>query len=152
MKNILLLVLLITFSCQKSTKNNSFKWLHGTWINHTEGMECKETWQLVNDTLLTGESFIVMQKDTVFYENMKIQHKANEVFLKVWVKDENENQSVAFKLIDTTQKTFVFENKQHDFPQQIIYKKVNNDSIEAKIWGIKNGKTQEEFFRFKRLK
>ena len=45
-----------------------------------------------------------------------------------------------------------FENPKHDYPNKIVYKKINNDSLVATIYGIKNGKVSKENFPMKRKK
>lgn len=60
------------------------------------------------------------------------------LFIPIGFGEEN-NTKVAFKLISADNNTFVFENKEHDFPFRIVYKSLSNDKILAWIEGSVNG-------------
>jgi len=45
-----------------------------------------------------------------------------------------------------------FENKDHDFPQRIIYKNTGQDSLYARVEGNDKGKFRKEEFAMRRNK
>ncbi|RYZ86535.1 MAG: hypothetical protein EOP04_13675 [Proteobacteria bacterium] len=60
---------------------------------------------------------------------------------------------VAFLLVDSAlANSFVFENKKHDFPQQIIYTKLSGEKLAAVISGPIEGKIVTEEFTLYRIK
>jgi hypothetical protein len=46
----------------------------------------------------------------------------------------------------------VFENPNHDFPNTIIYNKVEKDSLVAEISGMKEGVLKSELFKMKKVR
>jgi hypothetical protein len=49
-----------------------------------------------------------------------------------------------------SENTFVFENPKHNYPQKIVYKKVNENSLVATISGMQQGKQSTESYPMKR--
>jgi hypothetical protein len=66
------------------------------------------------------------------------------------VKGQNNDESVDFKLSSESENTFVFENPKHDYPQKIVYKKVNENSLVATISGMQQGKQSSESYPMKK--
>ena len=65
MKNIirigLLFFIIAAFTANKVHESDlqSFKWMVGSWTMKTKNGAIKETWVLLNDTTLAGESIMV---------------------------------------------------------------------------------------------
>ena len=165
MKNIILIgvVLLLISACRNEqsrviSENENFgkikklEWLEGSWTNITEESQSYERWTRKNDSTFTSFSYTMVQEDTVFVEEVILQERFNDVFLTVKVPDQNDAQSVTFKLIPTKKNVFTFENKAHDFPQRITYSNPVKDSIHAWIEGIVDGKPNRVDFLYKRVK
>lgn len=127
-------------------------WFIGKWENLTETARFEEIWSKVNDSTFLGESIVVIARDTVFYEKMDLFQKNDSLILKISVKDQNKEKPVSFYMTKSNDNQLVFENPKHDFPNKIVYNKINSDSIVATIEGIKKGKTQSETFPMKRTK
>lgn len=66
------------------------------------------------------------------------------------------NHPVLFTLIENSgennKPTWVFENKEHDFPQRISYARKAQDSMVARVEGVYKGKKEIQEFRLKREK
>ena len=45
---------------------------------------------------------------------------------------------------------YIFENKEHDFPQRIVYENQGKKEMLASIEGELNGKSRKSEFRYKR--
>ena len=75
-----------------------------------------------------------------------MQLKGDDLFYIPTVKNQNNGEPVSFKLVSGKNGEFVFENKQHDFPQRIIYRNPNPDSLYARIEGYQQGKVHKEEF------
>ena len=127
-------------------------WFIGRWENATPEMTFTEIWKKANDSTYTAESFVLVSKDTVFYESVDLLQKNDSLFYTVSVRNQNNEKPVSFYLTKSNNNQLIFENPKHDFPNKIMYNKINNDSIVATIEGIKNGKTQSETFPMKRTK
>ncbi|WP_395043113.1 DUF6265 family protein [Flavobacterium sp.] len=152
------LILFISFSCKKIetekvenySKLEKAKYLIGNWENLTPDANFKEIWKKENDSTFTASSFITVKKDTVFYENIILEQKHDSLVYIVSIKGENKDKAVSFYLTSDTHDELVFENPKHDYPTKIVYKKVSNDSLVATIYGMKDGKADEEAYPMKR--
>lgn len=127
------------------------EWLTGTWENKTARGSIYETWNKTSETELAGKSYIVKEKDTVVFENIRLVQEKDGLFYIPAVKNQNDGLPVRFanKTISETQ--LVFENPQHDFPQVISYTKITPDSLVAEISGTKNGRERRQLFPMKRV-
>lgn len=126
--------------------------LQGTWEMKTSRGSIFEEWTQTDDKLLQGKSYLLKGADTVLLERIQLKEDGKNVYYIPTVQNQNNQQPIAFTMISSSESRFVFENKQHDFPQRIIYRFVTTDSIVARIEGTKNGKEQSSEFYFKRTK
>ncbi|QAA80265.1 hypothetical protein EI546_00290 [Aequorivita sp. H23M31] len=136
---------------ERFKKLNEFNWLVGSWVNRSGNKFSKETWTKENDSTLSAFSYTQIEKDTVFVELMLLQQKNDSVILTV-TDGRNKNDIVPFKLISSDNGEHTFENKQHDFPERIIYTNPTQDSIHAWILGTLNGEARKVDFYFAREK
>lgn len=136
------------WSCQKDSDNPD--WLIGSWHNATTNMDAQELWKKVDATVYEAESFIIARKDTVFYEHVDLVKTSKGWDYRVSVRNQNKEKPVTFSSTYIGIDSLVFENSKHDFPNRIVYKKVNKDSLVATIFGTQNGKTVSELFPFKK--
>lgn len=125
-------------------------WLLGSWINRSSNGHLYEIWRKNNDTLFSGESFLIEQNDTTFHEKISLEWKDGNLYYIPTVRDQNNGRPVLFKLISGVNGEYVFENKEHDFPHRIIYKNPAPDSLHARIEGIENGILHKEEFPMNR--
>jgi len=129
---------------------NEMTWLEGTWQNQTNDGLFTEQWTKVNDSVFTAVSAVTKDKDTLFYETVVLDQKGDSLHYIVTTPKQNDAKPVSFTLKSFTANSYIFENKQHDFPQRITYTKVTNDSLMAEISGTQNGKPAVEQFPMKR--
>jgi hypothetical protein len=128
------------------------EWLLGTWKNRSENGDLYETWIKENDSVFLGKSLLIRGMDTIFTEIISLNASGNELNYIPTVSNQNNSQAVLFKLIKDTDRIFVFENLQHDFPQRIFYSNPSPDSLHAWIEGTVNGKSRKEDFFMTRQK
>lgn len=127
-------------------------WLIGTWENKTTRGTVYETWNKTSETELAGKSYIIKEKDTIVFENIRlVEEKDGLVYIPV-VKNQNGGVPVRFPGKTISENQLVFENPQHDFPQIISYMKITADSLVAEIAGTKNGQQHKQTFPMKRVK
>ena len=88
----------------------------------------------------------------MFSERIALQINGNDLFYIPTVDNQNNQQSVSFKLISDNNRSYVFENMEHDFPQRIIYSHPQPDSLHARIEGDVNGTYHKEDFLMARVK
>jgi len=125
--------------------------LSGTWMMTTKRGALYETWKRTGKDEMQGKSFKLNGKDTVVLEKVRLSKSSDGLFYIPTMSDQNDGKPVSFKMIDSKNQTFVFENKEHDFPQRIIYHLVSKDSVHAWIEGTENGKEGRSDYYFKRV-
>src|SRR5690554_5381739 len=122
-------------------KLEQLQWLLGSWVNEFTPEFSKESWIKENDSTFSAYSFTTVNQDTVFAERMVIQQKKENVLMTVAQAPNYENP-VIFRLISSENGEFVFENKNHDFPQRIVYTNPVKDSLHAWIEGPLEGEME----------
>lgn len=142
--------------CAWTTKQiNDIKkaeWLIGTWENKTPKGSVYETWNKISETEFAGKSYIIKEKDTLVFENIRLAQEQDGLFYIPIVKKQNDGLPVRFATKTISETQLVFENPQHDFPQIISYTKITSDSLVAEISGNKNGQKRRQMFSMKRVK
>ena len=146
-------IILLTSCNQISQKNETkksnhlFNWLAGEWVNDTDSNAIfHENWSKVSDQKYMANSYILKLQDTIFFETIDLEINDTATFYKVSVKNQNGAEAVSFRLVSNENDTYVFENKQHDFPQRIIYQYKVPDTLNAWIEGIVKGEPRKETF------
>ncbi|MCZ4318581.1 DUF6265 family protein [Aequorivita viscosa] len=129
-------------------KLKEMHWMLGTWTHETDEQYAQETWSRENDSTFTGYSFIDEEGKVVFAETMALELKSANLYLTVASAKEKNKKPVTFKLKSSENGQFIFENKDHDFPQRIIYTSPAKDSLHAWIEGSKNGEVKKMDFYF----
>jgi Domain of unknown function (DUF6265) len=146
-----IVTLTIITSCNDNySKIEKANWFIGDWENASDEGSFREIWTKTNDSVYSGISIVVIEQDTVFYENVSLEQKKDSVFYNVSVKGQNKDQAVSFYLTSSDNDKLVFENPNHDYPSKITYSKVSKDSIVAEIYGLKDGKKITESFPMSR--
>ena len=157
MKNVIVIVVCVLFiSCQNKSEKNfeqleKMNWLIGNWENKMDDGILSETWKKENDSTFSGKSyFIVNSKDTVHSETIILTQLNDELIYRPTVKGQNDDKPIDFIMTSDSENTFVFENPKHNYPQKIVYKKVNENSLVATISGMQQGKQSTESYPMKR--
>ena len=156
----LFLFLLIAFSFYAFTKKNNenkmqgFKWLEGSWVmKKKNGGSLMESWQAYNDSTMLGESlnFSITGQSGVL-ENLKLVYQSGTYYYRSRVNGQNNNEEVAFEITSHSEKGFVAEKPDHDFPQRISYELITKDSIHAFIDGGPSMPGKRSDFYYSRYK
>lgn len=154
MKKSFLLLSLITISLYTSaqeTKIEAFDFFVGKWEMKTKNGKIVEHWKKHSDSLI-GTSFrFNVTGDSVLTEAVVLKKIQGEWHYCVTTYQIGYEGKTNFKLIATTDDTFIFENKQHDFPQQITYQNKGKTELLAWIEGEINGNKKKIEFPYKRV-
>src|SRR6476469_944678 len=132
--------------------NTVFQKLVGTWQMKTSQGTLYETWQTNANGSFSGITYMLNGKDSVILERSSITIKNGDIYYSSALTNQNGAQIVPFKLVNSINNYHIFENKEHDFPQRIIYEFVTADSVHARIEGKENGKAKAEDFYYSRMK
>ena len=149
---IVSLIILCALTRKQTYDIKKAEWLIGTWENKSLKGSIYETWSKTNDIELSGKSYILKEKDTIVFENIRLVQETDSLFYIPIVKNQNEGLPVQFSAKTISETQLIFENPQHDFPQIISYTKINTDSLTAEISGTKNGQNRKQTFPMKRVK
>jgi len=122
------------------------RWLIGEWQHKTARGILYERWKQTNDSLLSGKSFFLRDKDTVVLETIALKQDRQGLWYIPTVRNQNDGKAVPFRLTEVTASRMVFENPEHDFPQKIMYNRISADSLVAEISGTINGTMKQQRF------
>ncbi|OJU75728.1 MAG: hypothetical protein BGO09_12495 [Bacteroidetes bacterium 47-18] len=150
--SVICFVALCAWTTKQINEIDKAEWLIGTWENKTPKGSVYETWIRSNDTTFTGKSYIINEKDTVVFENIRLVQEAGGLYYMPAVSDQNDGLPVRFTAKVISARELIFENPQHDFPQTISYRKITGDSLIAEISGVIAGKERRELFPMKRIR
>ena len=158
MRSIFLL-LLIAFSFYAFNKKNenkmeNFKWLEGSWVmKKKNGGSIMENWSVKNDSTMLGESmsFSTTGQSKVL-ENLRLTYQSGSYYYNSKVNGQNDGKEVAFKITSHSEKKFVAEKPDHDFPKRITYELITKDSIHAFIDGGPSMPDKKSDFYYSRYK
>ena len=157
-QTILLLVsfLLVQCSCsiaQQKTSVSDFGFLKGSWTMNTAKGRIVESWKMSKDSGMVGISFSINNTgDSTLPETIKIYESAGSIYYEPTGNGAGNNSTVSFKLISAENGIFVFENRNHDFPQRISYQSQSQSNVLAWIEGTVNGKFRKIEFPYSREK
>jgi hypothetical protein len=144
-----LIYFLMLVSCQPEKNLDEFQFLIGKWEGKRDEMTLQELWKNEDGAFLSGEGVVVAGTDTLFHEKVKLEIREGDVFYIATLP--NNKEPVAFKLVSSETNRWSFENKEHDFPQEITYHLIKPDSLHATISGNDKGKPSKEEFYFKKI-
>lgn len=138
--------LLILFSISIFSQDESIlKLFPGKWKIISDNIEYLEEWELLNEKELSGAGFSIEEGDTILSERLFLK-KFDDTWAYVAIPS---NQNITlFALTDFSDKKFVFENKEHDFPQKIVYEFHKDGKLTAAIEGTVNGEIKRREFEY----
>ena len=106
-----------------------------------------EAWKQVSTGTMEGNGR-VMQRETGEVrstESMRLVEMSGDVFMLP--KAEHNELPIAFKLVKCSEREAIFENKAHDFPTQLKYNHIGQDSMYV---SVSDGGTKGFVLRFGR--
>ena len=142
MFGIILLVVTSTLLGQGQstvTKTEDLKGLAGCWEQRDDAKKLliSEQWMAPAGTSILGMGRTVRDGKTTDWEYMRIEQRSDGIFFVA--KPRGNDEETAFRLIGSPTDQFVFENKEHDFPQRVVYK-FSRTRLTGRIEGMNNGK------------
>lgn len=152
----LIFLFLVIFSCNTIPKNNftkklaAFDWLIGEWRCEQDGKTIIEQWQKVDRHCFEGSTYLYKNGQEIYLETIELIQNKGGIFYIPKVKEQNSGLPVFFKLTQNDSVQFIFENPAHDFPQKIVYKKINQDSLQVEISGKTSGEMKSLIFPMSR--
>jgi hypothetical protein len=126
------------------------EWILGTWQRETTHGLMFEDWKVINESFWEGKSFRLAGNDTIILEKLSLVVMDDNLFY-VPVVSHNPGP-VYFRMIEQSADKAVFVNPEHDFPQTIIYRRISDDSLHARIEGKNEGEESSVDFYFRKMK
>lgn len=127
-------------------------WFLGRWENNAAEGNLSESWKKENDSTFYGETYFVVENDTVFAEKIRLEERNGKLNYIVSIPNQNDEKPISFELNKNSSKQLIFENPSHDYPTKITYNHVGADSLVAEISGIKDGKVEKELFKMRKVR
>lgn len=144
MKSTLFLVL-IYFISLNAQDETILKLFPGKWKMDLANTEIYEEWVVVSENELIGKSYSVEEVKEMINETLYLKKFGDQW---AYVAIPSEQSITLFALVEHSPKKFTFENKEHDFPQRIIYEFHKGGKLTAAIEGTVNGETKRREFSF----
>lgn len=116
-------------------------WMEGAWSGDKDGVAMEEVWTAPRGGALLGLHRDVKGGRLLSWEFLRIQATDAGTF---YYASPRSAPATAFKLVETGDKRVVFENKEHDFPQRILYWIDAKGALHARVEGPQGGKTVSE--------
>lgn len=135
---VLMVMTAVTFSnANQNAGIEQLEWISGCWVLDDGKQRTEETWMKPAGKSMVGMSRTVAAGKTVHFEQIQIREVNGQlayiVALGMGVKP------TAFKLARNSANEVVFANREHDFPQRIIYRRESTDALFARIEGAEKG-------------
>lgn len=122
--------------------------LAGCWEQIVPNGRTVEQWMPEEGGLLLGMSRSVRDGKVRDYEFLRIDRDPSGRLR--FVARPSGQAEATFMLVSLTEDTVVFENPSHDFPQRILYRFVDKDTLVGHIEGSVDGKARSADFPYKR--
>ena len=129
------------------TDLKALAFFEGRWTAQSGPMTIEEHWMSPTANLMVGMGRTSRDGRGRFFEFLRIVlEKDGSIY---YVAQPAGNPPTKFKLVKHSADEVIFENPQHDFPQRILYRRVNAAELYARVESL-DGKKAEEF-RYRRL-
>ena len=141
--SIFSLLIITYFSCSSLLAQyeglNELEWLIGKWERRTNDNITIEFWHKAGDHTFEGfsETLRIATGEIVNYETLRIVEMSGEIF---YIAKVSHNElPILFKLTESANSTFVFQNPSHDFPKKIEYKIVSKNEMLVTVGNKERG-------------
>jgi len=135
------LALETTTAVTQTDEVDALAWLEGRWSGEKDGVLVEEYWTNPQGGALLGLHRDVKNGRLASWEFLRIDSTDAGVF---YFASPRSAPPTPFELVERGDKRVVFENKQHDFPQRILYWLDAQGLLHARIEGPQRGKVVSE--------
>ena len=111
----------------------AFLWMEGEWVAQGKTYTTYESWHQVSPYTMEGEGRVVTKEtgEQRSTESIRLLYMAGDIFMLP--KAGHNTLPTPFKLGHCVDDRAVFENKAHDFPKQLMYQRVGDDSLYVRV-------------------
>lgn len=147
-------LLTLSFTAQRASQAQppprtleSLNWLAGCWQMSGSRTQIVEQWMQPAGGMMLGINRTVRDGRAVEYEFLRISEEQGAL---VYTAIPSGQEKASFTLAGGAAGEFIFENKEHDFPQRVIYKS-QDGALLASIDGSIKGKFKKIDFPMQRV-
>jgi len=137
---------LFLVACNAPKPTESIYKIAGEWKT-TKGPVFYESWKINPDSTLIGSGYSINESDTLIIEKMQLIRLGDSLIYNV---NAGTQKTVSFGLAKATKNSWIFENHTHDYPNRIIYKMIDDSTLNAQIENSAGNKVTA--FHFKKIK
>ncbi|WP_212003749.1 DUF6265 family protein [Chitinophaga sp. HK235] len=124
--------------------------LAGTWVYKTRRGTVVETWSRANDSTWAGKTWRVAGADSALQQSVQLVRHGNDIFFIPAYVGLTSPLPIRLKLRVLKVIGFVAEDLENDFPQKVTYRFKDEDHLEARVIGKRDGTTEEYIFPYQR--
>jgi len=117
-------------------------WLSGRWTGTQDGVEMEEYWSSGAGGAMLGLHKDVKGGRLQSFEFLRIA--PNEAQVLTYFASPRARPATPFPMKEMGERRIVFENKDHDFPQRILYWLDDKGALHARVEGTMGGKAASE--------
>jgi Domain of unknown function (DUF6265) len=122
-------------------------WLQGCWAMDSNGRLVEEQWLAPRASSMLGVGRTTRGTTLVDYEMVLIRERGDQLAYEAHPANQ---QPALFMSTSIGERSIVFENLKHDFPQRVGYER-RGDRLAAWIEGPQNGQTRRVDFVYERV-
>ncbi len=123
-------------------------WFAGCWERARGSLVTEERWGAPRGGMMVGTSQTVRGRETVEYEFLRVFERDGRLVYEAHPSGQAMNR---FASVVVTDSTVMFTDPQHDFPQEIAYRRAGPDSLIAGVSGVRGEETRSIEFAFARV-
>lgn len=146
---VTVLALAGTSFAQTKPSIKDLSWLSGCWEGRERDAVIEEIWSKPGGLSMLGLGRKVKGNRTVSFEFMQFREENGTL---VFLPQPGGGPRVSFPLKDSFRGRMRFENKEHDFPQRVIYERKGPGLLLATVEGTLNGKEEREEFQMRKVR
>jgi hypothetical protein len=136
----------------QGTSLEQLAWFTGCWAYTSPRVVIEEHWTRPAGGSMLGMSRTLRRNpggdSTIAWEFIRLYARGVDLVYAAQPHNQPAAEFVSEKVGDGE---VVFANPAHDFPQRIIYRRVRNDSLRARIEGTQNGRARGSDFPYVRV-
>jgi hypothetical protein len=121
-------------------------WLAGYWLDCSGGREVAELWTTRRGGVLLGIS-VTIGRQAFGFEQVRIETTSDGATMQYVARPRGADTETPFRLVRAGPREAAFENRAHDYPQRISYRR-SGDVLIARIEGA--GGADAEQWRYRR--
>jgi len=127
---------------------STLKWMAGCWEHRTNKLVVTEQWSVPRAGVMLGSGQTTRGDSTIEYEHTRIYERDGKLVYSA----QPSGQAPAEFVADGVRGLSVtFSNSAHDFPQRVIYRSVEPDSLIARVEGQRGGQIRGVDFSYRRV-